>query len=539
MTSEHGGFSPFVAICFTINYIMGTGFLSLPWAFIEGGVIASTIALILVVVIADLSKDYILETMARADAIVHLSEDQSGIRKLTSKDTDVYSAGKVSPIINVDETGDDGIDDDHEGGRKYRYSCRMHDMRHYGSITDRQDKDGDHPILYSVRDRTFEIPELCRIFLGNTAAQIYTICVSIYIYLSSWAFTTVFASALAKELPIFGESNENLDYAIYVFQFSIIVVPLACRELKEQVTVQIILAACRLLMVTLMVITVILLPDEIESDSDSTSTPYEIDTKMGTPLFHLARLYHTVPIIVYAFIFHHSIPGLSSPVADKRKLKYIFRSTLVISALGYTFVGLCVGIHFGSNVYQSANLNWKDFRGGTGEMIVNYDDEGNIVDHTWINIAWWAKAISFFIVSFPALDAISIFPLGAITLGNNLLDAFYCSDRQALLENTRLRTKFRLIASIPPIICALFVRKLGIITDYAGAVGFVMAFSYPALLYLSSKKRIDGIFHTVKGKNGIQTYYQGYGSNNSCAILICFFGIGMTMFVLACLSLDG
>jgi hypothetical protein len=28
---HHAGFSPFVAFCFTINFILGTGFLTIPW----------------------------------------------------------------------------------------------------------------------------------------------------------------------------------------------------------------------------------------------------------------------------------------------------------------------------------------------------------------------------------------------------------------------------------------------------------------------------------------------------------------------------
>ena len=39
-TEQHvGQLSPFVCACFTLNYIIGTGFLTLPWAFETGGIV--------------------------------------------------------------------------------------------------------------------------------------------------------------------------------------------------------------------------------------------------------------------------------------------------------------------------------------------------------------------------------------------------------------------------------------------------------------------------------------------------------------------
>lgn len=49
-------FSPFVAMCFTVNYIMGTGFLTLPWAFNSAGIGLSLVVLGGVCLISDISK---------------------------------------------------------------------------------------------------------------------------------------------------------------------------------------------------------------------------------------------------------------------------------------------------------------------------------------------------------------------------------------------------------------------------------------------------------------------------------------------------
>ena len=51
------GFSPAVAFCFTINYILGAGFLTIPWAFVQSGLVLSSIMLIVSAVGSDIAKN--------------------------------------------------------------------------------------------------------------------------------------------------------------------------------------------------------------------------------------------------------------------------------------------------------------------------------------------------------------------------------------------------------------------------------------------------------------------------------------------------
>jgi len=39
------GFSFMIAVAFTLNYIMGTGFLTLPWAFHQTGILLGSVTL--------------------------------------------------------------------------------------------------------------------------------------------------------------------------------------------------------------------------------------------------------------------------------------------------------------------------------------------------------------------------------------------------------------------------------------------------------------------------------------------------------------
>ena len=62
------GLSPFVCACFTLNYLIGTGFLTLPWAFQVSGTLLSCVTMACTCVMANTASDYILSAMARADA---------------------------------------------------------------------------------------------------------------------------------------------------------------------------------------------------------------------------------------------------------------------------------------------------------------------------------------------------------------------------------------------------------------------------------------------------------------------------------------
>ena len=257
-----------------------------------------------------------------------------------------------------------------------------------------------------VKHRKFEINALCRVFLGRFGKNVYMLFLSLYVYCTLWAYTSVFASAMAREFP-FGW-DEDFAYFLYAIVFGVIVIPMSCLELDEQVTVQVFLTGCRFLMVFLMVGTSAMCAQENNFSGIVSNEP--------VPMFRPKGLHKTLPIIVFATIYHHSIPGLAHPVANKKKLSPIFISTTAFCGLAYSFIGFVLGSSFGDRINESSNLNWGSFRGGTGVL----DDEGNFV-----GVAWWARLISLYIICFPAIDVLSAFPLNAITLGNNLLSAFY------------------------------------------------------------------------------------------------------------------
>ena len=66
--------------------------------------------------------------------------------------------------------------------------------------------------------------------------------------------------------------------------------------------------------------------------------------------FRPAGLAKTLPILIFANIFHHSIPGLAHPVADKKKVGKIFSSTNAFTVASYLTLGLMLGSAFGKSI---------------------------------------------------------------------------------------------------------------------------------------------------------------------------------------------
>ena len=174
---------------------------------------------------------------------------------------------------------------------------------------------------------------------------------------------------------------------------------------------------------------------------------------------------------------------------------------------------------------QSANLNWIHYHGGTGTL----DTDGE----TWVGVSLWARSIKLFVVAFPAIDVISAFPIYAYTLGNTLLGIFHADNIEEAQYNRKIATFYRAVAAVPPIAAALFIRELGIITDYSGLIGLAIAFCFPPLLYIASEKRLKAI-----GAPTHRTRYERMLSSNKAAMSMFWFGVISVVYCFLLLTMD-
>jgi hypothetical protein len=507
---EHHGeadpsFSFMVTVAFTLNYIIGTGFLTLPWGFQVTGVPLGIILLGSLTLFAVSAALCLLEAMARAEAY---ATSANSFGSMSGLDLGSYrsialqlrtESDRFLPLKTID--------------RKRQHVSHTQQAYVIDSSTAIQGTGGKEDPTEKgaelvVGGETFEVSELCKIFLGKSVARAYTLIMAIYLYCSLWAYSTVFANSLAARLPISSFSSASatayssdgtapddggLSYGVYLLLFALITLPSSLLELNEQVVVQVALSLCRVAMLTVMITTILAAPIQQGmktlpggGDASQIFGPFTPPTTTHTATLleavHINKVYLMLPMAAYATIFHHSIPAISHPVKDKKQLGWIYITALGFCFVGYTVLAITVSSYFGENTKISSNLNWEYYWGVIGPNR---------------EIPLYARCVSSFVVLLPAFDVASAFPLNAITLGNSLMSWYHGSRVHTLgvQEYRRSVALFRMIAAAPPLCAALFVSNLGVITNFAGVTGFAIAFLFPALLALYSKKLLTA--HSV------------------------------------------
>jgi hypothetical protein len=416
--------------------------------------------------------------------------------------------------------------------------------------------------------------------MGDRARTAYVSVLSGYMYGALWAYGTVFASSFAANVPVaffnggavcavveHGVVNSACLGTFYTWLgvFALLAVPMACLELTEQIVVQVVMFAARVLVVLLMTGTVMNgwatcpkgstvfagLPSSNTSSTDAISGG-------GLPpsnMFELTGLAGLLPVATYAFIFHHSVPVLAHPVAVKSSLPSLFASAFAVCCIAYGALGLIVSMGFGDAINQQCNLNWKDYVG-----CVAAPASGSVTPSS-ATVA--AVAIRFVVLIFPALDVLSAYPLNAITLGNNLQAACFQGNKPSTsaqetgssssphhssstsssaaaggeegaaptgtpssllslclpaqgtsspsspaLSPSALatRTFFRLLAAVPPILAGAASTASGIDLDqilrWTGLIGVAIAFLIPALLRAVSYARSKAVLAALGRQEG-------------------------------------
>lgn len=451
MPTDTANFSFWTTVAFTLNYILGSGFLTLPWGFQQTGVLLGVFVLIIFGFLSTLSVFFILESIHRGQILfrsgavvsIELSYMKSNKRGYVavSSPSSSTSEATLSPL-----------------------SREQDEVK-----ADFQTQIVTEPTA-EPEDRKIELSELCRIFLGPIGAGTYTAIIALYMYGTLWAYATVFANAFAAYLDIGANS-----YGIYLVVFAIFVIPISLMEFSEQIQVQVALSIFRVLMVTVMVITIL---TAYGMDDDEFSLGITNESRSSATKFAPAKLYLLMPVAAYAYIFHHSVPSLAHSTRNKDTLTHLFRTAVVISAIAYILVGVVVSLYFGSETLTSSNLSWEMYVG------VRRKDQ---------QVAVYADVIAFFVVLFPAIDVASAFPLNAYTLGNNLMSAYY-GNEMFRHQNSRWKLSlFRALAAVPPIFGALIESDLGKITGFTGLAAFGIAFIFPPLLAHFSAKTLDGM----------------------------------------------
>jgi len=338
-----------------------------------------------------------------------------------------------------------------------------------------------------IRETKYELTSLQNTFLGPRWTKFFLCTTACDLYSITWLLCSIFGQAVASQTSFAGVDD---DYKLWVGVFMMITVPLSCTSILDQALLQFIFLGGRMVMVLCMIGTVIV----ALVHSDSNHFGDQIGPINDSPV---ADLGHTITIIqtaIFSTSFQFSVPAMAGASSNKKSMTAIFRHAVTFVYVSNCLLAILMAIYFGSATNPSSNLNWSTYHAGKNG---------------------WSKFVSEYVVLFAALDGLAIFPLICCSLGDILLAGVF-GDKAPMVENNfKVRTLFRVIASLPQTVGALFVKDLGVLANYGGLFTIISYIGAPTLLYIASSRAME------ESGLGKSTYYSNrWFSHNWLAYIL-------------------
>jgi amino acid permease len=403
---EQQGLGVIGGFVYTMNIVIGAGFLSIPYAFAQSGVVLSLLYLLI------LSLQNIYLTLMFLE-IIHKS--------------------------------------------KYLKAWQNEGTEYHLTVLEllRSKK-------HSTIDREFpdisQIPRIdaCTSFwliFGKKFGIFYLIIVTLCFEGSMIAYVSIFASSFTSNIPV-GDlstcdiyesgvfSKCGVNYWVFVVIYGIIVIFLSFKGLEEQKAFQFLMCIMRFVIMTIIIVCcffLILRGKDIDSSDKLTARP------------SLARPENsgiTIPIIIFALLYQIQMPSVAELVNDKpRNLWRIVALVTVVSFFFYGALGLVVPFAI-NDLESEVSINFREYSAGYKER------------------TFWMHFVSFVVVLFPAFDVISSFPLSSISLADNWIAVLYGKQQ----VGKKVERAIKGVIAVVPVFIAFFVFDLGKILDVVGVI---------------------------------------------------------------------
>lgn len=538
--SSTRSYSPLICYMFTINYVLGVGCLGIPYAFLRSGIVAGIVLVIVISAIALLTVLWIAEAGSIFRFIASTHKDISSFQSLLI----ASPAGKLSERTRLTSTP-------LSGSKTQRNRTRGLSEDSIASAVGWQDHVDD-----------FEVTDLVSAFLGPTGSIVYQVALIVLTFIGLVAYCQVFVVSFVSQ--IYPATPPYIPIAL----FGIIVIPLSCFDLADQVYAQVAMSLLRLVTLGALFFGLLfaMFFDEVDSSPDLAHN-YPPYIAKDAPLFDASGIGLMISTAIFSQLFQHSVPGLIRPLPtqEQKSVPKVFGYALLTTGALYITIGVASVLYFGQNVSQSINLNFVDFYWGLSEKALS----GSPMQ---VGEYYVAVGFSMLIVVFPALDTLSVFPLIANTLGNNMLAAF--PKWRKLVKRFVLATKLdvafppvdnnftyygplpvesnshratgivgRLAAAIPAVLCCFWVTKLAVTLQLAGVCGIIVALVTPALMQREAVKFYDlfAVPSALTNNLSLKPFYidRSYSSSTyttivlitaACGLIVCVSQLYDTIF---------
>lgn len=427
-----------------INFTVGSGVLSIPWAYDQGGLVLGIVSQFYASLITLIMSFEIIQIISRVQKIKRMQSEGYQISPVPF--TKLFAKTHPKDFIKFESKNED-----------------------IESLSESE---------LVISEHIHDLTEITNLLMGNTHGLILNISLSLSMISCLIAYSSIFSSSLASIIPIGPYSTCNIyedteyfgdscwrKYWFFMAIFLIITSFFTVTKVKEQVWFQATMSIIRFLIVALIIITCIvsLIQDKNLDDDD--------ENEGEIVLFNWRGLGVTIPIIVFSINYFSFIPNAIQWVEYKKKN---IPALMKLSAFTFTLVYLCVGIFTSiaiKDIDQMITLEWEGYTGGHSEK------------------SWWSIAIEYTVIIFPALDMISIFPLVSINTAENFMTSIGMEYKQEGLDNLKV-TLFRLSVTILPILISVYFYEVGYVGSIAGIFAIINSGFYIPLISIASKKII-------------------------------------------------
>lgn len=434
---------------FTVNAVMGAGFLSIPWAFQTGGWVVGVLSQVLFGLQSYWLFRTLIETLSRGEVIACKEQDRSYLKQISLKDLCSGTYETPERLLSTNEVV----------------------IEYKPDITDRR------------RDCT----ELVRLIFGKKWAGAYLFMMTLFYLGALTAYTSIFASSFASNVPlgplatcnIYEDSDFGGDcrwkYWLYLALFMVLEIILVLVSYSEQKWMQTAMTIIRITVVLCIFFTCLLsviTGTKIEGGG-SHSASFE------GPVYPMS-IASSILVTQFAYLCHVQVPSIAQFVRDREtNLKKISSMVSLTCFIAYLSLGLVVPAAI-DNVPSLVTLSFRDYSAGYSTR------------------PWWTYIISYIIVLCPALDVVSSYPILAVSVAQNVLSFNYPGERSEFYNPKKVMALKLSIVIIPAMI-SFFQYDLSVILSWTTYMGLlVMPIAIP-LLYFGSRilVKTESVFKSV------------------------------------------
>lgn len=240
--------------------------------------------------------------------------------------------------------------------------------------------------LYSL-DRKVEIGELSEIFLGRAGQALFFLTIIVYLLGDLAIYITTIADSLARVTGGWKIGkvllSETDAYYVYVLCVLVVVAPLGFLNFNSPYVKYLQFATMAIRNFALLLMISLTIDLMAHPKNPLPKTPF---ARSNVPAFFGTA--------IYAFMCHHSLPGIVAPMKNKLKVTMIFAIDFILIASVYIILGVLAVICFGTDLKSLYIYKFKDFP---------------------------IKVFAVFLQLFPVFTVSSNFPMLTITLRNNMV----------------------------------------------------------------------------------------------------------------------